>query len=459
MKWKWILCAVLMAGLLCSCGKKEEPPIQEEPGAVEPVTAGNAEELLAKLTVQEKVGQLFLISPDALDTTQTPQQRQDPNQPGLTQVDASARNVLKDYPVGGFVCTAKQLQDPDQLESLMTRLSQSSRVLPLAIEEEGGSRSPFAGKETFSSPQVADMATVGADGDPAKAKQAGLALGSFLRDLGFHLDLAPVADVKTDPDNAVLGNRSFGAHPEQTAMLVSAAVDGFHEAGVACALKHFPGEGSARWDSQTGRASTEKTWQEMLTCEIYPFQAGMATGADVVLVSHMTAPNAVQDGLPASLSREMITEKLRGELRFQRVILTDSLSAQAITDTYSAGLAALLAFQAGADLLLMPEDLPSFDALLSAVEKGTISQERLDQSVLRILQLKENMTLFDNIPQWFPRWDVIFPNKRQPMSAAAFPTSPWSEAPWAQSSRRSPWSVSISHMGVRTARSSSPLYQ
>lgn len=154
MKWKWILCAVLMAGLLCSCGKKEEPPIQEEPGAVEPVTAGNAEELLAKLTVQEKVGQLFLISPDALDTTQPPQQRQDPNQPGLTQVDASARNVLKDYPVGGFVCTAKQLQDPDQLESLMTRLSQSSRVPPLfAIEEEGGSRSPFAGKETFSSPR------------------------------------------------------------------------------------------------------------------------------------------------------------------------------------------------------------------------------------------------------------------------------------------------------------------
>ena len=324
MKWKWILCAVLMAGLLCSCGKKEEPPIQEEPGAVEPVTAGNAEELLAKLTVQEKVGQLFLISPDALDTTQTPQQRQDPNQPGLTQVDASARNVLKDYPVGGFVCTAKQLQDPDQLESLMTRLSQSSRVPPLfAIEEEGGSRSPFAGKETFSSPQVADMATVGADGDPAKAKQAGLALGSFLRDLGFHLDLAPVADVKTDPDNAVLGNRSFGAHPEQTA-----------------------------------------------------------------------APNAVQDGLPASLSREMITEKLRGELRFQRVILTDSLSAQAITDTYSAGQAALLAFQAGADLLLMPEDLPeAYDALLSAVEKGTISQERLDQSVLRILQLKEKYDL------------------------------------------------------------------
>ena len=120
----------------------------------------------------------------------------------------------------------------------------------------------------------------------------------------------------------------------------------------------------------------------------------MATGADAVLVSHMTAPNAVQDGLPASLSREMITEKLRGELRFQRVILTDSLSAQAITDTYSSGQAALLAFQAGADLLLMPEDLPeAYDALLSAVEKGTISQERLDQSVLRILQLKEKYDL------------------------------------------------------------------
>ena len=116
MKWKWILCAVLMAGLLCSCGKKEEPPIQEEPGAVEPVTAGNAEELLAKLTVQEKVGQLFLISPDALDTTQTPQQRQDPNQPGLTQVAASAPHVLKDYPAGGLVCTAQNTQHTRQPE-------------------------------------------------------------------------------------------------------------------------------------------------------------------------------------------------------------------------------------------------------------------------------------------------------------------------------------------------------
>ncbi|MFR1516549.1 MAG: hypothetical protein ACLSTT_04440 [Evtepia gabavorous] len=191
MKWKWILCAVLMAGLLCSCGKKEELLIQEEPGAVEPVTAGNAEELLAKLTVQEKVGQLFLISPDALDTTQTPQQRQDPNQPGLTQVDASARNVLKDYPVGGFVCTAKQLQDPDQLESLMTRLSQSSRVPPLfAIEEEGGSRSPFAGKETFSSPQVADMATVART--ETRQGQAGRSgSGQLSPGPGFHSDLAP----------------------------------------------------------------------------------------------------------------------------------------------------------------------------------------------------------------------------------------------------------------------------
>ena len=121
----------------------------------------------------------------------------------------------------------------------------------------------------------------------------------------------------------------------------------------------------------------------MRTCELYPFQAGMASGADAVMVAHITTPNATEDGLPASLSYEMITQKLRGELRFQRVVITDSLSDPAITQRYEPGHAALLAFQAGADVLLLPQDLEAaYGAILTAVQEGAISQERLDASVL-----------------------------------------------------------------------------
>lgn len=353
MKGKWILCAALMAGLLCGCGAKEaeEPPVQEEPGAIEPVTAGSAQELLDKLTTQEKVGQLFLVQPGSQG----------------------------EVPVGGYLFTDQEIQTPDQLGQDMDELNNAARVpLLFCTQEEGGAASLFAQKEGFSVPQVSDMATLGSQGDPAQVKEACAEIGSALRDLGFQLNLAPTADVGTAA--------AFGENPEQAAMFISAAVEGYHQGGVGCALKHFPGLGAG--------TTTGATWQEMLTAEMYPFQAGMASGADVVMVSPIFTPKATQDGLPACLSAEWITGKLRSELRFQRVILAGPLSDEGVTGAASAGQAALMALEAGADLLLLPEDpTAAYEAVLAAVQDGTISQAQLDQSVLRVLQLKENYGL------------------------------------------------------------------
>lgn len=401
---KWLalaLAIVIAAGVLGIFGSRggsspaQEAPVQEEPGALEPVTAGNAEELLDKLTTEQKVGQLFFVRPEALDPNLTPEEAEDPAGPGVTQADPALQNTLQQYPVGGFVLFGKNLESPDQLSQLMDTLSRNAAVpLLFSVEEEGGAATQVAGRPGFSVPTLESLADIGATGDPAQAKAAGLTLGGYLKDLGFQLDLAPVADVNTNPNNTVIGDRAFHSDPEQAAMMVSAAVDGFHQGGVACTLKHFPGHGDAAQDSHYGYASSDKTWEEMRTCELYPFQAGIAAGADAVMVSHITTPNATSDGLPASLSYEMITEKLRGELRFQRLVVTDSLAMEAITDSYSAAEASLMAFQAGADVLLMPADLgEAYDALLAAVQDGTISQERLDESVLRILQLKENYGL------------------------------------------------------------------
>lgn len=401
---KWLalaLAIVIAAGVLGIFGSRggsspaQQAPVQEEPGALEPVTAGNAEELLDKLTTEQKVGQLFFVRPEALDPNRTPEEAEDPAGPGITQADPALQNTLQQYPVGGFVLFGKNLESPDQLSQLMDTLSRNAAVpLLFSVEEEGGTATQVAGRPGFSIPTLESLADIGATGDPAQAKAAGLTLGGYLKDLGFQLDLAPVADVHTGDGTALLGERAFLGSPEQAAMMVSAAVDGFHQGGVACTLKHFPGHGDTAQDSHYGYASSDKTWEEMRTCELYPFQAGIAAGADAVMVSHITTPNATSDGLPASLSYEMITEKLRGELRFQRLVVTDSLAMEAITGSYSAAEASLMAFQAGADVLLMPANLgEAYDALLAAVQDGTISQERLDESVLRILQLKENYGL------------------------------------------------------------------
>lgn len=353
MKWKWMVCAALLAGLLCSCGAKEaeEPPVQEEPGIMEQVTAGNAEELLSKLSTEEKVGQLFLVKP----------------------------GTQGEVPVGGYFLTGEDLQTAAQLTQDMDKLNGAARVpLLFCTEEEGGTASQLAGKEGFALPQDSDLPASGSQGDPAQVKSASLALGETLYDLGFRLDLAPTADVGT--------STAFSDNPEQAAMLISAAVEGFHEAGIGCALKHFPGLGEGM--------TTGETWQDMLTGAMYPFQAGMATGADAVLVSPIATPNATQDGLPACLSQAWITDRLRGELRFQRVILAGPLSDQAVTSVCQPEQAALTALEAGADLLLTPEDpAAAYDAVLAAVQEGAISQERLDQSVLRVLQLKEKYGL------------------------------------------------------------------
>lgn len=386
LKQKWVLPAlagliVVMVVVICLLGRQgsgggEADFFQEEPGEVEQTTAGNAEALLAKLSTEQKVGQLFLILPDALT--------EEPAATGTTTLSAKELKALETYPVGGFVLTGSNIQDKDQLNKLLGRLKKTSSVtLLFALQEEGGMGATIAGKEAFGLAKTETPAALGSTGDGAKVKDAAATIGKALADLGFQMNLAPTCDVGSA--------LSFHEAPEQAAMCTSAAVEGFHEGGVACVLKHYPGQGGT--NASEGASLTE-TWETMRTTSLYPFQAGMAAGADAIMVSHVTTPNASSDGLPASLSQEMITSKLRGELRFSRLIMTAPLSDPAIAQHYDSGDAALRAFQAGADILLQPEDLSAaYTAVLSAVKDGTISQQRLDESVLRVLQLKERYGL------------------------------------------------------------------
>ena len=356
------------------------------PSAFSEQATDAVEAKLTEMTLREKVGQLFWVRPEALDFSLNPEKKK------LTQ---TMRQNLEQYPVGGIVVFKGNIQDESQLSSLIADFQSASKIpMIVAVDEEGGSVARLANHEAFSLPKYKSARDIGATGDPEQARQMGQTIGSYLRAYGFNLDFAPVADVDSNPANPVIGRRAYSTDAQQAAQMVTAAVEGFHDAGMLCTVKHFPGHGDTGQDSHYGTATSYKTWEEMKATEMLPFEAGIAAGVDVVMTGHITTPNATADGLPASLSYTMVTERLRGELGFQGVIVTDALGMNAIKNYFAPAESAVAALCAGVDVLLMPSDLrAAFDGVIRAVEDGTLSEERLNESVRRILTLKQKAGL------------------------------------------------------------------
>lgn len=394
--------ALGLAGcLLSGCAPSFQTMIPDKTPApaATPVSVHAADSLLAEMTLREKVGQLFLVRPDALDPALSQETVDDADAPGATKLSESMAAFLKEYPVGGVVVFGKNITGEAQLVQLIDELQQTSAVpMLIGVDEEGGTVARLANSPGFDLPQYESAAAVGAQGTEA-VRAMSAEIGTYLTEYGINLDFAPVADVNTNPDNPVIGTRAFSSDPQTAADCVAAAVEGFSRAGMLCCLKHFPGHGDTANDSHDGAVYTEKTMEELRACEFLPFEAGIQAGAPLVMVGHIAAPNAVEgEGgqLPATFSHTIITDVLRGELGFTGVVVTDSLSMGAVTGTYTPGEAAVLALQAGADLLLMPAGLTqAYDEVLAAVEDGRLNEERIDESVARILALKQQAGLLD----------------------------------------------------------------
>lgn len=363
--------------------------------AVSPAPAPTgAGDPLSGMTLREKVGQLFIVRPDALDPAQTQDRIDDADAAGVTALTDAMRETLETYPVGGVVLFGKNIESPAQLAAFTADLQEAGRLpMFIAVDEEGGAVARLANSPALSLPQYESAAAVGAEG-PAAAREMACTIGGYLQGYGINLDFAPVADVNSNPDNPVIGARAFSADPEMAAACVSAAVQGFAEAGVLCCLKHFPGHGDTAADSHDGAVTLDKTLEELRSCELRPFAAGIAAGAPLVMVGHISAPSVVppeEANLPASLSPGLIDGLLRQELGFTGLVVTDSLAMKAITENFTPGEAAVRALQAGADLLLMPADLAeAFDAVTEAVETGAIPEAALNAKVARILAAKQS---------------------------------------------------------------------
>ena len=355
-----------------------------------------SEQILQSMTLEEKVGQLIVIQPDQLTLNLTDDEVVNSAANGKTELDSEMLEALKNYPVGGFIFQSDNIETQEQVKNFTKALKDACKISPfMAIDEEGGivrrlGRGPFSADI----PQVGPMKEIGDTGDTQNAFNAANTIGTYIKEYGFNFDFAPVADVISDdiPNNPINRlNRSFGSDPELVSDMVGAFLDGLHSQDVAGTLKHFPGHGATSGDTHEGYVALNKTWDELLECDLIPFIKNFDK-TDCIMTAHITLLNVTNDGLPATLSKEILTTKLRNELGYKGLLITDAMNMGAIHEHYSSSEAALLAIEAGNDILLMPYDYKAaFNALVSAVNSGRISEERINESVLKILALKLKM--------------------------------------------------------------------
>lgn len=333
---------------------------------------------VAGMTLEQKVAGLFFVQPEQLTGVSQ-----------VVQAGEGTQEALTKYPIGGLIYFKQNIQSEEQLkEMLANTVSYSAFPLFLGVDEEGGRVARVA--DALQLDNVGPMAEIGKTGDTQAAYTANETIGSYLASYGFNVDFAPVADVLTNAENTVIKDRAFSDDPQTASQMVSGAVQGLQSKGVSACIKHFPGHGDTAGDSHTGAAETQRTKEEMEAAEFLPFKAGIEAGADMVMVGHISAPALTGgENIPASLSEEIITGILREELGFNGIVITDAMNMAAVTEYYEADVAAIMALKAGADMVLMPEDFVlAYEGVIKAVQDGTISEERVNDSLKRIYTVK-----------------------------------------------------------------------
>lgn len=337
------------------------------------------DETLAGMTLHEKVCQMMFVTPEELT-----------GEDGVTVAGDATRQALENYPVGGIVYFAKNLESQDQVKEMIDNSQKYSSIgLFVATDEEGGVVNRLM--DTVGTTYIGSMYYYKDDGDETAYENA-YTIANDMSALGFNLDFAPVADVWSNPDNTVIGERAYSDDYAQAAELVGNAVKGFNDGGVMCTLKHFPGHGDTAEDSHYSSAYVHRTKEEIMADEMQPFRSGIEAGAEFVMVGHLIVPDI--DEIPATLSYKIATGILRDELKFDGVAITDSFEMESIADNYSVDDAVVMSVKAGMDMILQPKDMASaVNSIEQAVADGDLSEDRIDESVRRILTLKESRGL------------------------------------------------------------------
>jgi beta-N-acetylhexosaminidase len=367
----------------------------------------DVEAILAKMTLREKVGQLFMTYAYGASATDSDPSMVAANR-RLAGVD-NAAGLVRRYHLGGVLLLGRNtlndsglathnVQGPSQIARYCNGLQKAARgrsasiPLLIATDQEQGLVTRIGPPAT----QFPGNMALGADGRVDDTFAAAQITAEELRAMGVSMDLAPVADVNIDPRNPVIGVRSFGSDPRTVAALTAGAVKGYLAGGVAPCVKHFPGHGATSVDSHYALPVVRQSLSQIEKVDLPPFEAAITAGAPAVMIAHLDVPALDDSGRPASLSHAVITGLLRHRLGFRGVVITDSLWMSGVRVAYSDAEIPVLAIRAGVDIVLMPPDIDlAYRAVLGAVRSGSISRSRLDASVRRILQLKADVGLFE----------------------------------------------------------------
>lgn len=369
-----LFCITLLVSA-CSKGSQNEQVKEEKKKTQEEIW-------LEEMTLEEKVAQLFMITPEQLT--------------GYGQVIKAGEvteQALKEYPVGGMILFANNIEDDEQLKTMMKgfkKINDSQREVPifLGIDEEGGQVARIANSGKCNVKKTEDMKTLGRRSSE-DVYQAASYIGGYLREYGFNVDFAPVADVSNGDTADVIRSRSFGNDPEKVSKMVTAYLKGLTEQEILGAVKHFPGQGSVKQDTHLESGYISKSFDEMMDTDLLPFQTAIKKEVPFVMVSHMIPGGRDSNELPSSMNKKVVDELLRDQLGYENIVITDAFNMAAISNHYSSDEAAIKAIQAGVDMILMPEDFQkAYQGVMKAVEDGRISEERIDESVKRILKIK-----------------------------------------------------------------------
>lgn len=390
----------------------------------ESATDSEIEAILNRMTLEEKVGQMMVVSfrvwkeiPAETNEESATVENTEQEIPSvkITELNDEIRKCLRDYHFGGALLFADNCRDAEQTLRLVADLQTANQAgggLPLLVstDQEGGTVARLG----FGTTGVGNMA-LAATGSPEYASQMAAVYGEELGLLGIHADYAPVMDVNNNPNNPVIGVRSFSDDPETAAEYGAAFIQGLHSKGTISTLKHFPGHGNTDTDSHTGFPCIDRSYEELKAVELVPFQAAINSGADMIMTAHIQYPQIETETytsastgervyLPATMSKTILTDILRGHMGFEGVIVSDALDMAAIHDNFTDEDVLKYTINAGVNMLILPiiydtdlfqRNKDMVDAAVRLAENGGIDIERVNDSVRRILKLKKKYGLLD----------------------------------------------------------------
>lgn len=367
-----------------------EQPVVEEPVQTEETVTTETDPLddyvagiIDSMTLEEKVAGLFITTPESITGVNL-----------ATIAGDGTKAALEKYAVGGIVYSQKNISNTTQFSEMVSKtLTMVKYPTFIAIAEEGGNVSPLAAAGYYELQSSA--AELASTGDVTAVYSAGVNIGLAMNDIGFNLDLAPVADISSVSGN-ILGNRCFADTAIGASEYVNSYFTAIEDSGVTACLKYFPGLGCVTADPASGRVVCDRTQDDFGSGELLVYQSAIENGANMIMMSNAVY-SAYDDSAPASLSEALVTDLLRNQLEYDGIILSGNLSDAAISSYYSADEAAILAIKAGCDMLQCPENFTTaYEGVIAAVNDGHIDEERIDDALTRILRVKYADTFDEN---------------------------------------------------------------